>query len=289
MSKKGLGKGLGKGLQALLPEIKKDSPAEDKVIEISVENISVNKHQPRHVFDEEKLKELANSIREHGVVQPIIVRPSDSEQFELVAGERRWRACKIAGIKKIPAIVKNLNEKETSEIALIENIQREDLNPIEEAVAYSTLMEEYGLTQEELSKRVGKSRPFIANTVRLLSLSEQIKGFISSGAISAGHARALMSLPRDGDRQELAKKIINKGLSVRQAEQEVKIALEDRKPRKKKDIDPVISDLEERLKTKFCTKVSIRHGTRAGKIELEYYGDEELERLLEVLLGDIDN
>lgn len=282
-------KGLGKGLQALLPEIKKDSSSEDKVIEIPVENILVNKHQPRHVFNEEKLKELANSILEHGVVQPIIVRKSGNDKYELVAGERRWRACRIAGIGKIPAIVKELDEKETSEIALIENIQREDLNPIEEAVAYSTLMEEYGLTQEELSKRVGKSRPFIANTVRLLSLSEQIKDLISRGDITAGHARAIMALPRERDRQEMAKKIVLKGLSVRQVEKDVKVSLEGKKPKQKKDTDPMLSDLEERLKNKFCTKVSIRHGTKAGKIELEYYGNEELQRLLEALLGEFDD
>lgn len=282
-------KGLGKGLQALLPDIKDVSSAEDKVIEIPIDNIIVNKHQPRHVFNEEKLIELANSIKEHGVVQPILVRHTVNEKYELVAGERRWRACKIAGIKKIPAIVKELDEKQTSEIALIENIQGEDLNPIEEAVAYSTLMEEYGLTQEELSKRVGKSRPFIANTVRLLTLSEQIKELVSRGALSAGHARTLMGLPKERDRQELAGKIISKGLSVRQVEQEVKTALEGKKIRKKKLNDPVISDLEERLKNKFSTKVSIRHGARTGRIELEYYGEDELQRLLEALLGDIED
>lgn len=281
-------KGLGKGLQALLPDIKNTNIYEEKVIEVSVEDIIVNRHQPRHVFNEEKLRELANSIKEHGVVQPILVRSSGNDKYELVAGERRWRACRIAGLEKIPAIVKELSEKETSEIALIENIQREDLNPIEEAVAYDTLMDEYGLTQEELSKRVGKSRPFIANTVRLLSLSDQIKELVSTGAVSAGHARALLGLPKERDRQEIAKRIVSRGLSVRQVEKEVRSLLEgDRKPRKKKLDDPVLSDLEERLKNKFCTKVSIRHGLKSGKIELEYYGEEELQRLLEALLGEI--
>lgn len=283
-------KGLGKGLQALLPDISKNVGQEDKVIEVDIDQIIVNKHQPRHVFNEEKLNELADSIKEHGVVQPILVRSADKGKYELVAGERRWRASRIAGIKKIPAIVKELTEKETSEIALIENIQREDLNPIEEAVAYNTLMEEYGLTQEELSKRVGKSRPFIANTVRLLSLSEPIKEMVFKNSLSAGHARALMGLPRDKDRQDLARKIVLKGWSVRQVENEVKSRLAGSKKAKNKklDSDPVIGDIEERLKNKFCTKVSIRHSGKSGRIELEYYGEEELQRLIEVLLGDID-
>lgn len=284
-------KGLGKGLQALLPDIKDNMTNEERVIEVDVDQITVNKHQPRHVFNEEKLNELADSIKEHGVVQPIIVRNTGKGRYELVAGERRWRACKIAGIKKVPAIVKELTEKETSEIALIENIQREDLNPIEEAIAYNTLMEEYGLTQEELSKRVGKSRPFIANTVRLLSLSEPIKELVYKDALSAGHARALMGLPKDKDRQELAKKIVLKGWSVRQVESEVKNLLAGSKKaiKKQENTDPVISDIEERLKNKFCTKVCIRHGGNSGRIELEYYGEEELQRLIEVLLGDIDD
>lgn len=284
-------KGLGKGLQALLPDINNNAQQEEKVIEIDIDQIVVNKHQPRHVFNEEKLNELANSIKEHGVVQPIIVRNAGKGKYELVAGERRWRACRIAGNKKIPAIIKELTEKETSEIALIENIQREDLNPIEEAVAYNTLMEEYGLTQEELSKRVGKSRPFIANTVRLLSLSEPIKELVFNDALSAGHARALMGLPKDKDRQEVARKIVLKGWSVRQVESEVKSLLAGSKKIRKKqeNNDPVISDIEERLKKKFSTKVIIRHAGKSGRIELEYYGDEELQRIIEVLLGDIDD
>lgn len=281
-------KGLGKGLQALLPELKREEH-EEKIIEISIEKITVNKHQPRHTFDEEKLQELANSVREHGVVQPIIVRSIDGK-YEIVAGERRWRASRMAGLNKIPAIVKELTEKETSEIALIENIQRENLNPIEEAVAYNTLMEEYGLTQEELSKRVGKSRPFIANTVRLLSLSDSIKQMVLRGALSAGHARAIMSVPKDKDREELAKKAIAKGFSVRQTETEAKsiLAGDKKKQKKPEKGDPVILELEERLRKRFSTKVFIKHGSKAGKIELEYYGDDELQRLLEALLGEID-
>lgn len=284
-------KGLGRGLQALLPSITKEEPVgQEKIIEIPVKDIRVNKHQPRHTFDQEKLNELAASIQEHGVVQPIIVRNDENGKYELVAGERRWRACQLIGIKKIPAIVKQLSEKETSEIALIENIQREDLNPIEEAAAYRTLMAEYGLTQEELSKRVGKSRPFIANIIRLLSLSEPIKHMVLQGQISAGHARTLLTLPRVKEQEEVARKIALKGLSVRQTEKTVKdlLAVKVRVRKKATGEDPVIKELEERLRSKLSTKVRIERGKRSGRIEIEYYGDDELQRLMETLLGETE-
>lgn len=279
-------KGLGKGLQALLPSIDK-AGNEEKITEISLNQIVANKNQPRHVFDEEKLQELAHSVKEHGVVQPIIVRQLAGDKYEIVAGERRWRASKLAGLKKIPAVVRTLTEKETSEIALIENIQREDLNPMEEAVAYNTLMEEYGLTQEALSQRVGKSRSFIANTVRLLYLPETIKEMISRGELTSGHARALMALPKDKERLELAKKIVANGLSVRQVEKMTKkhgIVKESQK-KQKALYSPAIVELEEKLREKYSTKVSIKHSKNRGKIEIEYYSDDELQRLLESLLG----
>ena len=284
-------KGLGRGLQALLPSITKEEPVgQEKIIEIPVKDIRVNKHQPRHTFDQEKLNELAVSIQEHGVVQPIIVRNDEDGKYELVAGERRWRACQLIGVKRIPAIVKQLSEKETSEIALIENIQREDLNPIEEAAAYRTLMAEYGLTQEELSKRVGKSRPFIANIVRLLSLSEPVKHMVLQGLISSGHARTLLTLPRVKEQEEVARKIALKGLSVRQTEQTVKdlLAVKVRVKKKVTGEDPVIKELEERLRSKLSTKVRIKRGKRSGRIEIEYYGDDELQRLMETLLGETE-
>ncbi len=283
-------RGLGRGLQALLPGVEIGKNEKESVVEIDVGDIKVNKNQPRHSFDENKLNELAMSIKEHGVVQPIIVRAEKDGIYELVAGERRWRACQRIGMEKIPAIVRNLSQRETSEIALIENIQREDLNPIEEASAYKILMEEYGLTQEELSKRVGKSRPFIANTVRLLALPEHVKDMVLKDLISAGHARALLTLARQKEQEDLAKRIALVGMSVRQTEKAVQEMLTHRPKPKRKTAkeDPVLLDLEERLKRKFSTKVIIRHGEKSGRIEIEYYGDEELQRLLEALLGNVD-
>jgi len=283
-------RGLGRGLQALLPDIGKEEKIKEKVVEIPLSDIRINKNQPRQTFNEEKLRELALSIQEHGVIQPIIVRTAEDGKYEIVAGERRWRACRLIGAEKIPVIIKNLSEKETKEIALIENIQREDLNPIEEAEAYRTLMEEYGLTQEELSKRVGKSRPFIANTVRLLGLPEMVRKMVSEGLVSAGHARALLSLPSSKLQEEIAQKIVAKGLSVRQAEKTVKELLSERKKTKKpiKREDPILQELEERLITKLSTKVRIKHGNKSGKIEIEYYGEDELQRILEALLGETE-
>lgn len=279
-------KGLGKGLQALLPRIESEGQ-DDKIAQIPLEQIRVNKNQPRQVFDETKLAELAESIKEHGVVQPILLKKNEDQSYEIVAGERRWRASKLAGLKLIPAIIKDLSTKEISEIALIENIQRENLNPIEEAVAYNTLMEEYGLTQDELSRRVGKSRSFIANTVRLLNLSETIKMMLSRGELTAGHARAFMALSKDKDREELARMTVEKGFSVRQVEQLVKDMQKPKAtPKKSKPVvQPILSELEEQLRERFSTKVSIKQNKNKGVIELEYYGDEELQRLLDSLLG----
>jgi ParB family chromosome partitioning protein len=283
-------KGLGRGLQALLPTVEKvdKNDTDEKIIEILLSDIKLNKNQPRSTFDEEKLKELALSIKEHGVVQPVIVRPIETGKFELVAGERRWRACQMVGLARIPAIVRKLNQKETSEIALIENIQRENLNPIEEGAAYKTLMDEYGLTQEELSKRVGKSRPFIANTVRLLALPETVKKMVVQGTISAGHARSLLAISKSRDQEAVAQKIASKGLTVRQTEKEVKAFLTEKKAGSKASLkaDPNVTDLEDKLKKKFSTRVYIKRGKKSGRIEIEYYGAEELQRLLEVLLGE---
>lgn len=280
-------KGLGKGLQALLPSTEYKTETGDSVIEIELKKIRVNKNQPRHNFDEEKLNELSISIREHGVIQPILVKAVGEGFYELVAGERRYRACQKIGLKKIPAIIKVLSEKETSEIALIENIQREDLNPIEEAVAYRTLMEDFALTQEELSQRVGKSRSFIANTVRLLALPEKVREMVLQGKLSAGHARTILTLTKIKDQEELAKRISIKGMSVRQTESTVKEMLKENSSKIRSErIDPQIQDLEEKLRKKFSTKVIIKHGKKSGRIELEYYGDEELQRLLETLLNE---
>ncbi len=283
-------KGLGKGLQALLPASRDDSDEVGKVIEIPVADIKVNKKQPRTVFDEDKLNELASSIKEHGVVQPILVRKTEEGSYEIVAGERRWRACKKLGIKNIPAIVKELDEKETTEIALIENIQREDLNPIEEASAYRTLIDKFGLTQEQLSNRIGKSRPFIANTLRLLALPKGLRDLVSQGKISAGHARALLSIQKEKQQEELAEKIVKYGLSVRQTENTVKEMLQDKKKKPTSSVaeDPIIREIENRLKTRFSTKVVVKDKNKRGSIEIEYYGEEELQRIIDLLLGEIE-
>lgn len=281
-------KGLGRGLQALIPA-KEDTKKEGFVSEIEIASIHVNKNQPRKIFSEEKLMELAASIKEHGVVQPIVVRPGKSGGYELVAGERRWRACKKLGVKTIPVIIKDVSEREKAEIALIENIQRENLNPVEEAVAYKTLMEEYGLTQEELSSRVGKSRPFIANTVRLLNLPKEIVEMIQDGSLSAGHARAILGLTKQKEQVELAKKVVAGNLSVRQTEQAIKNGLQA-KAREKPPAqrEPIIMAVEEKLRNRFSTQVKIRNGKKAGRIEIDYYDQEDLKRIIDLLIVNED-
>lgn len=278
-------KGLGRGLQALIPtrgEGKKDGT----VTEIEISSIRVNEKQPRKFFSEEKLEELAVSINEHGIVQPIVVRPVKDGAYELVAGERRWRACKKLGHKTIPALVKEVTEREMAEIALIENIQREDLNPVEEAVAYKTLMEEYGLTQEELSARIGKSRPFIANTVRLLNLPAEVLEMLREGRLSAGHARALLALTRHKEQRELAKQIASQNLSVRQTEQLIKKGAHKNEPAKKPArTEPIIMAVEEKLRNRFSTQVKITKGKKTGRIEIDFYNPEDLQRIIDILLG----
>lgn len=202
-------KGLGKGLNAL---IRSNNDFEDRagIVELNISDIVRNAKQPRQEFDQEKLEELAASIRQYGIIQPVIVRRLTNKKYELIAGERRWRAARLAGLDKIPAVIKEVSDREITELALIENIQREDLNPIEEALAYKQLMEEFGLTQEELSKRVGKSRSFIANSVRLLNLPPEAQQMVQTGQLSAGHARALLVIERAIDQANLAKKIVEK-------------------------------------------------------------------------------
>lgn len=273
--------GLGRGLDALIPT---EQEGIETIQEINIDEIVVNNKQPRKDFDEEKLEELAASMEQHGVLQPVILRKI-GRGYELVAGERRWRAAAKAGIKKIPAVVKELSDGDVLEIALIENLQREDLNPIEEASAYKQLMDEFGLTQEELAKRVGKSRSQIANTLRLLNLEEEILKFIFEGKLTAGHARALLSIEDKKLRYGLAKKISNEGLSVRQAEQLAQNLLQkkEKKSARQTTISPIMSDIAEKLQQSLGTKVRIRGSEKRGKIEIEFYSSEELERILEVI------
>lgn len=275
-------RGLGRGLEALIPIVEKD---EENAQEIDIKKIVANEKQPRRGFDESKLEELADSMKQHGVLQPVILRKKGNK-YELVAGERRWRAAAKAGIEKIPAIVRELNDSDVMEIALIENLQREDLNPIEEAMAYKSLMDDFGLTQEELSKRVGKSRSQIANTVRLLNLDKEIQDLVYENKLTAGHARALLSIQDSKERLKLANMISKEALSVRQTEQLVKKLVDERSKAKKhkpKEINPVIIDVTERLQRTLGTRVKIKGNEKRGKIEIEFYSSEELERILEII------
>lgn len=276
-------RGLGRGLEALIPMEQK---SEEIVQEIDIKKIIANDRQPRKDFDEQKLDELADSMKQHGVLQPVILRKKGST-YELVAGERRWRAAAKAGIEKIPAIVKELSNSDVMEIALIENLQREDLNPMEEALAYRSLMSDFGLTQEELSKRVGKSRSLIANTVRLLNLDKEIQDLVSQDKLTAGHARALLSIQGNKERLNLAKKISAEALSVRQTEQIVKKISDERKQKKiqrPKEINPVMLDITEKLQRTLGTRVRIKGNEKRGKIEIEFYSGDELERILETIV-----
>jgi len=275
-------------LEALIPT---DSPeAKGRIVEIDIGNIVPNKYQTRLNFDEKSLGELADSIRERSLIQPIIVSPSGRDKYELITGERRWRAAKIAGYKRIPAIIRDLKDRERFECSLIENIQREDLNPIEEAMAYERMMDEFNLTQEKLAQRLGKKRSSIANTLRLLNLPEEIIKAIIKNKMSSGHARAILSV-RDGKgRNMLAQRIIKEHLSVRETE-ELAARLSSSKRRvkgKRRTKSAELQELEERLQRVFGTKVEIRvTGKKGGKIqgalEIHFYSQEDLERILEYI------
>ncbi len=281
-------KGLGKGLEALLPIEVRES---DVVSELNVDAIRPNPRQPRKSFNDSKLQELAESIKEHGVVQPVIVRNS-GDGYEIVAGERRWRAAQIAGLRSIPAIIRQMNDAETMEIALIENIQREDLNAIEEARAYQELMQLLGVTQEQLAVRIGKSRPAIANAVRLLGLDERVQKMVEAGELSAGHARCLCGIGDPSMQLGLARRFVTEGLTVRAAEAAVRRALDGSHKGKARERvggttgqDLIIQALTDRLEERLSTRVRINGGTSRGVIEIEYFSSEELERLIEEIIG----
>ncbi len=268
---------LGKGLDALIPD------RGENILQIEVNRILPGKQQPRKVFNETSLKELTASIIEKGVLQPILVSRTGDGSFNLIAGERRWRASVQAGLKKIPAIVKNVDSRDSLEMALIENIQREQLNPIETAEGFNRLMQEFSLTQEELADKVGKERATVANYLRLLKLPVEIKDMIYTGKLSMGHARALLAFEGRISQVEAARKIIRNGLSVREAELMAKKSIKPAKIRAEKD--PQITSLEERLLRALGTKVHIvQNNKKKGKIEIEYYSLEELNRLLDMLL-----
>ena len=273
---------LGKGLGALIPDLSALDSKERKALgihEIELDKIIPNEYQPRKHFDDEKLKELAASIKEQGIIQPVIVHRSGSG-YQLIAGERRWRASRLAGLKTIPALVKEATKRELIEMSLIENIQREDLNPIEAAEAYKRLQDEFKLTQEDLARRVGKERSTVTNFLRILGLPKEVKLELATGALSMGHAKALLSLERVRDQLQAATTIIKKGLSVREAEA---FAAKMKNPAKEKKARPnlELKAVEEKLRKSLGTKVSITAKAKGGHIVIEYYSADELDRILE--------
>lgn len=270
-----------------MPTVSTENNNQGILKEIRVSDIKPNPKQPRLKIDQEKLLELVESIREYGVVQPVVVR-SQPGGYELIAGERRWRACQQLGYEYIPAVIREYGELQSAAIALIENLQRENLNPLEEATAYRRLMDEFELTQDQVSQRVGKSRPQITNMVRLLSLPNEIKVKLSNGEISAGHARALLTLESKQKQIDVCELIIKKQLSVRQVEELVQNLLksEQKNVKKEKPLDPVILDLEDQLRSTLGTKVQIKTSRKGGKIEIDYYDHDDLNRLLELLIKD---
>ncbi|MBD3920289.1 ParB/RepB/Spo0J family partition protein [Paenibacillus sp. PR3] len=279
-----MSKRLGRGLDALIPSLSvKD---DDKVIEVPLTQLRPNPYQPRKTFDEESIKELAESIKQHGVIQPIIVR-TVLRGYEIIAGERRFRASQLCGNPSIPAVVRTFTDQQVMEIALIENLQREDLNAIETAIAYQALMDKFELTQEELSMKVGKSRSHIANFLRLLTLPASIKEDVSRGTLSMGHARALVGVKETNQQLELARLSIEQEWSVRELEAAIQTQPEKQQPDKEKakhkKRDPYLESMEETLRDQFKTTVRIKQQKDKGRIELMYYNKQDLERLLELL------
>ena len=292
MAKKkgGLSRGLGAGIDVLIPDNSGDTSSNSGIQEVDINKVEPDKSQPRKTFDEDDLESLADSIKQYGVIDPLLVQDK-GDYYEIVGGERRWRASKKAGLKKVPVIVREFTDEEKVLIALIENTQRTDLNPIEEATTYKRLMEEFNLTQDEVADRVSKSRPAVSNALRLLNLSDEVQQLLAERTISSGHARALLGIKDKEKQSEFANIIIDNRLSVREVEREIKKMQDDKSTPsapKKKEIDPqllaVYSEIEEKLKESTGTKVSIiPKDEKKGKIEIEYYDADELERLVEKL------
>ena len=298
-AKKGLGKGLGALLGGdLTEETKKEEPQEKIVVEtkivevpkevyLKISMIEPNQEQPRKEFNQEQLEELAESIRNYGVLQPIMVQKK-GDLYEIIAGERRWRAAKMAGLKEVPVIIRDFDRQKKMEISLIENVQRSDLNPIEEAMAYRQLIEEFGLKQEEIAERVSKNRATIANSLRLLKLDPRVQELLTQGVISNGHARALLAIEDLEQQYGAAELIVKNGLSVREVEKLVKSLLKpakEKEPKKEeRDLSFIFQDLEERMKSIMGTKVMIHRKDKSkGLIEIEYYSEAELERIVELI------
>lgn len=276
-------KGLGKGLEALIPNI---SSSEKEIIEIKINDIEPNSEQPRKIFNEEALKTLSDSIREHGVVQPIIVTKING-RYKIVAGERRWRAARLAELKTIPAIIKEYAEKEVLEVALIENLQRQDLNPIEEAEAFQKLTEEYKLKQEEIAATIGRSRSAVANALRLLTLDNRVKEMVSCGSMSSGHARTLAAIKDKDIQYKMAVEFEKREMSVRQAEEFIKkLSKKSGVPAKKDNkVKYIEEETADKLKNLLGTKVYFQKGKNKGKIVIEYFTNQELDRILEMIFS----
>jgi len=278
-------KGLGKGLGALLGDFSEEPLEQNAYRELPVYKVEPNPDQPRREFDEEELQALADSISVHGVIQPLTVREMPNGYYQIIAGERRWRAARIAGLSDVPVVVVEADDRKAMELALIENLQRQDLNPVEEAMGYQTLMEEYGLTQESTAERVGKSRSAVANTLRLLALTPEVLELLKEGKLTAGHARAILSLKSEKMQLEAAKKIIALSLSVRQAETLCK-NMGKEKPKQKEITFAVdyVAECEKSLSKHLGRGVKIVNGKKKGRFELEFYGEEDLQKLLEALM-----
>lgn len=278
--------GLGKGLGALISENEEETNENSKLL-IPLNKIKSNAEQPRKSFDNERIAELAESIKHHGIIQPLILM-KENEDYVIIAGERRWRAAKMAGLKEVPAIIMDITEKEVLEVSLIENIQRQDLNPIEEALAYKRLIDEFKLTQEELSKRIGKSRTTITNCMRLINLDDRVKEYIIEGVLSEGHGRILLSINDEELQYTIAQKVIDEGLSVRELEKLIKkVYSTDKKKKDNKEVNDenniYYKDIEEKLQSHFGTKIKLSYKKDKGKIEIEYYSEEDLQRILDII------
>lgn len=284
-TKKGLGKGLGAFFEDVELLSKNEEGAETGVKKLKIRDIEPNPEQPRKTFDKEKLEVLAKSIAEHGLIQPIVVKRKQNGMYEIIAGERRWRAAKLAGLKEVPCVEGEYTEKGAMEVALIENLQREDLNPIEEAEGYQRLMQTFGLKQEEVAERIGKSRSAVANSLRLNNLSKKIKELVIAGKLSQGHARALLPINDEEKQLLLAEKIIKEELNVRQTEKLANDIINEKAEKKPKEkeanIEAFFREIEGRLSRGLGAKVKIKNGQNKGKIEIAYSSNEELENILE--------
>ena len=281
-----MAKGLGKGLGALMGDIVEESVQKSPYQLLPLHKVEPNPHQPRRDFDPEELQSLADSIALHGVMQPLTVRELDNGYYQIIAGERRWRAARMAELREIPAVIIQADDKKVMELALIENLQRQDLNPVEEALGYRTLMDEYGLTQEETAARVGKSRPAVANTLRLLNLCEDVLDMIRDGRLSAGHARAIAALKAEKQQKEIAQKVAALGLSVRQTE--LLCANAQRTPAKPKPVTlevDYVAECEKKLSKVLGRGVKIVNGKKKGRFELDFYDQDDLQNLIDMLLN----